>query len=220
MGKINTILFDFDGTVMNTNDLILNSWQHTFRTITGAEGDPEAIKKTFGEVLMYTMGNFFPDYSVDEAIEIYRGYQKGRFSDEIYAFDGMIELMKELKEKGYKVAVVTSRLKNSTLDGLRKYGVDTILDAVVTADECKAHKPDPEPALMAMRMMDSKPEETIMVGDSKFDIGCANNAGATSVLVDWAVAIYDSEQEGTFKPDYTMDKAERLWDIIAELDAK
>lgn len=220
MSKINTVLFDFDGTVMNTNDLILNSWQHTFKTITGAEGDPEEIKKTFGEVLMNTMAKFFPDYPIDEAVEIYRSYQKGRFSDEIYAFDGMIELMKELKEEGYKVAVVTSRLKRSTLDGLQKYGVDTILDAVVTADECKAHKPDPEPALMAMRMMDSKPEETIMVGDSKFDIGCANNAGVFSVLVDWAVAIYDKEQEGIFNPDYTMDKAERLWEIIADIEGK
>ena len=67
--------------------------------------DPEELKKTFGEVLIDTIEKFFPDYPADEAVEIYRSYQKGRFSDEIYAFDGMIELMKELKEKGYKVAV-------------------------------------------------------------------------------------------------------------------
>lgn len=220
MSKINTILFDFDGTVMNTNELILNSWQHTFKTITGKEGDPEIIKKTFGDILVKTISEFFPDYPVDEAVEIYRSYQKGRFSDDIYAFDGMVELILGLKEKGYKVAIVTSRLRNTTIEGLQKYELEKHIDALVTADECTAHKPEPEPALMAMRMMNSKPEETIMVGDSKYDIGCANNAGVTSVLVDWAVAIYDKEQAGIFKPDYTLAKAEDFWSIIEELDNK
>ena len=218
MSKINTVLFDFDGTLMNTNELIYNSWQHTFRTIKGTEGDPDMIKRSYGDILAKTIAEFFPDYPQEEAIEIYRSYQVGRFSDDIYPFPGMLELVRELKEKGYKVAVVTSRLRNTTLEGLNKYGLDEIVDAVITADECKAHKPEPEPALMAMRAMGSRAEETVMVGDSKYDIGCANNAGVTSVLVDWAVAIYDREQEGIFKPDYTIAEAEDLWGIIDNIN--
>ncbi|QHI72560.1 HAD-IA family hydrolase [Aminipila terrae] len=214
MNRINTILFDFDGTVMNTNELILGSWQHTFKTIMGKEGDPEAIQRTFGETLAKSMNDFFPEFPLDDAIEIYRGYQAGRFADVISPFPGMIELIKELNRQGYKTAVVTSRLRPTTMEGLEKYKLDTILDEIVTMEDCTKHKPDPEPALIALEKLGSKPEESMMIGDSKFDIGCANNAGVTSVLVDWAVAIYDKEKEGIFKPDFVIKKAEDILKIL------
>lgn len=214
MSKINTILFDFDGTVMNTNDIILNSWQHTFKTITGKEGDIQLIQSSFGDTLEKSIRDFFPDYSLEEAMDIYRSYQIDKFADSISPFPGMIELVKELKSLGYKVAVVTSRLRPTTMEGLKKYGLDKILDAIVTMDDCTKHKPDPEPALIAMNKLSSKPEETMMIGDSKFDIGCANNAGVTSVLVGWAVAIFDKDKEGIFKPDYTIEKAEDVLEIL------
>ncbi len=214
MSKINTILFDFDGTVMNTNDIILNSWQHTFKTITGKEGDIQLIQSSFGDTLEKSIRDFFPDYSLEEAMDIYRSYQIDKFADSISPFPGMIELVKELKSLGYKVAVVTSRLRTTTMEGLKKYGLDKMFDAIVTMDDCTKHKPDPEPALIAMSKLSSKPEETMMIGDSKFDIGCANNAGVTSVLVGWAVAIFDKDKEGIFKPDYTIEKAEDVLEIL------
>lgn len=214
MSKINTILFDFDGTVMNTNDIILNSWQHTFKTITGKEGDIQLIQSSFGDTLEKSIRDFFPEYSLEEAMDIYRSYQIDKFADSISPFPGMIELVKELKSLGYKVAVVTSRLRPTTMEGLKKYGLDKIFDAIVTMDDCTKHKPDPEPALIAMNKLSSKPEETMMIGDSKFDIGCANNAGVTSVLVGWAVAIFDKDKEGIFKPDYTIEKAEDVLEIL------
>ncbi|MFV0516645.1 MAG: HAD-IA family hydrolase [Aminipila sp.] len=214
MNKINTVLLDFDGTVMNTNDLILKSWQHTFKTITGQEGDEEKIKKSFGETLAKTMGEFFPEFSIEEGVEIYRKYQVGSFADEIEPFPGMIELIHELKKKGYKIAVVTSRLRRTTMEGLEKYGLQEYLDAIITMEDCTKHKPDPEPAMIALEKLKSNPQEAIMLGDSKFDIGCANNAGITSVLVGWAEALYDKEKEGLFKPDYIINKAEELFEIL------
>lgn len=214
MNKINTILFDFDGTVMNTNELILCSWQHTFKTITGKEGDVEAINRTLGETLAKSMGEFFPEFPLEEGIEIYRGYQTGKFADAISPFPGMIELIKGLKAKGYKIAVVTSRLRPTTMEGLEKYGLDKMFDVIVTMEDCSKHKPDPEPALIALEKLGSKQEETMMIGDSKYDIGCANNAGVTSVLVGWAVSIYDKDKEGVFKPDYTIEKAEEILEIL------
>lgn len=214
MSKINTILFDFDGTLMNTNELILGSWQHTFKTITGKEGEPEAIHRTFGETLAKSMGEFFPDFPLEEGIEIYRGYQVGRFADCISPFPGMVELVQELKKRGYKTAVVTSRLRPTTMEGLEKFQLDRIFDAIVTMEDCTKHKPDPEPALIALEKLGVKPEEAMMIGDSKFDIGCANNAGVASVLVNWAVAIYDKEKEGIFKPDYVIEEAEDIFKIL------
>lgn len=214
MNKINTILFDFDGTVMDTNELILCSWQHTFKTITGKEGNVDLINKTLGETLAKSMRDFFPEFPLEEGIEIYRGYQTGDFADIISPFPGMIELIKGLKAKGYKTAVVTSRLRRTTMEGLEKYGLDKIFDAIVTMEDCSKHKPDPEPALIALEKLDSKREETMMIGDSKYDIGCANNAGVTSVLVGWTVAIYDKDKEDLFRPDYTIEKAEDVFEIL------
>ncbi len=216
MSKINTVLIDFDGTLMDTNELIMNSWQHTFRVLRGKEEDPERIKKTFGEILDISVREFFPEVEPEEAVEVYRSYQLNYFSDDIHLFPGMMELIKKLKAAGYKVAVVTSRLRPTTMEGLEKFGLEKILDDIITVEDCSKHKPDPEPALVAMRRLGSKPEETLMIGDSRYDMACANRAGATSVLVDWAVALFDRAKEGDFKPDYILEKPEKLWDILDE----
>ena len=95
----------------NTNRLVLDSWQHTYRTLTGKEADEAVIKATFGEPLPVSMEKAFPDTPADESIAIYRGHQKDIYEEMIEAFDGMPELMKALKEKGYLVAIVTSRMR-------------------------------------------------------------------------------------------------------------
>ena len=72
MSKIDTVLFDFDGTIMDTNNVILMSWQHTFRTLENREEDESKLTATFGEPLEYTLERFFPDVPVEESIEVYR----------------------------------------------------------------------------------------------------------------------------------------------------
>ncbi|MEG0661859.1 MAG: HAD hydrolase-like protein, partial [Anaerovoracaceae bacterium] len=143
--KIDTVLFDFDGTVMNTNEVIINSWQHTFRTIEGRERPVSEIVKTFGEPLAVTMEKFFPHTPVDEAINIYRNYHYEKFGDLITLFPGMKELIQKLKEQRYRLALVTSRLRGTTMQGLEKYGLDQLFEEVVTMEDCTKHKPDPEP---------------------------------------------------------------------------
>ena len=123
MSNIDTVLFDFDGTVMNTNDVIMMSWQHTFRTLEGREEDPEVLLKTFGEPLEITMKKFFPDIPTDEAIEVYRSFHRDNFGELISLFPGMKELIQEVKARGYKVGLVTSRLLNTTIQGFEMYGI-------------------------------------------------------------------------------------------------
>jgi pyrophosphatase PpaX len=214
MNKINTVLFDFDGTLMNTNELIIGSWQHTYKTITGKHGDREAIIRTFGETLKVSMMKAFPDYPTHEAIEIYRSYQTGRFGDFISLFPGMLELLKELKDKVYKTAIVTSRLRPTTTEGVEKFGLDKLLDEIITMEDCTKHKPDPEPVLIALEKLGAKPEESILLGDSMFDIKCAKAAGVKSVLVGWAMAVTEEDKQGPDAPDYIIETAEELLDIL------
>jgi pyrophosphatase PpaX len=211
---INTVLFDFDGTVMDTNRVIINSWQHTFRTLTGEERPEAEIVATFGEILHDTVARFFPNVPVEEAVEVYRSYHRANFGPMISVFPGMKELIEELKSRGYTLAIVTSRLPATTAEGLEKYGLAGYFDLVVTCDDCKRFKPDPEPVLIALEKLGKKPEEALMVGDTRNDIQCARRAGVKPVLVGWAVAVPEAERVGVDAPDYLIEKAEDLLDIL------
>ena len=214
MQKIDTVIFDFDGTVMDTNNVILNSWQHTFRTLENREEKPETIIKTFGEPLELTMKNFFPDVPVEESIAIYRSYHYDNFGKLISVFPGMKELIRELKDKNYKLGLVTSRLRKTTMQGLEAYDLLPYFEVIVTADDTTKHKPDPEPLNIALEKLGAAPENSVMVGDTMFDILCARNAGVKSVLVSWSMAVTEEEKNGPDRPDYISEKAEDLKEIL------
>ena len=211
---IRAVLFDFDGTVANTNRLVLDSWQHTYRTLTGREEEEAVIRATFGEPLPVSMEKAFPDTPTEEAITVYRDHQKDIYEEMIEPFDGMPELMKALKEKGYLVAIVTSRMRNTTMVGLRKFGVLEDIDCIVTCEDTDKHKPDPEPVLIALERLSVSAEEALMVGDSMFDIKCARNAGVKTVLVEWAEAATEEDRTGSDAPEYIIDRPEDLFEIL------
>ena len=216
MNNIDTVLFDFVGTVMNTNQVILMSWQHTFKTIENRLEDEKKLIQTFGEPLEDTMRKFFPDVPVEEAIEIYRSYHRDNFGELISLFPGMKELFAELRAKGYKLGMVTSRLRQTTSQGLEKYEINEYFDVVVTADDTKKHKPDPEPVYIALKKLGSAPQSSIMLGDTMYDILCAKNAGVKSVLVSWSEALDADGNFGSDAPDYVIHKAEDLLELLGE----
>lgn len=211
---INTVLFDFDGTLADTNGLVLGSWQHTFKTLTGAETDEANLIKSFGEPLRVTMKKNFPNVPVEDAVAIYHAYQADCYEKLIEPFPGMVELVIGLKEKGYKTGIVTSRARKSALIGLKKFGLMEYIDDIVTCDDTDKHKPDPEPVLIALEHLGIPPEEALMVGDSMFDIKCAHNAGVKAVLVSWALAVSDEEKNGPDGPEFFVEKAEEIFDLL------
>ena len=213
MSRFKAVLFDFDGTIMDTNTIILKSWKHTFNTVLGRDPVHEEIVATFGEPLDVTMGKLFPDRDTHEMVETYRSYQKHIYQDDITMFPGMKETILELQKRGYKVAIVTSRLWYSTRTGLFKFDIADMFDAVVSAEDTTIHKPDPTPCLRCLEKLGIGPEEALMVGDSKFDILCARNAGVESCLVSWTISVSE-ELRRQLAPEYYITEAEQLLDIV------
>lgn len=208
------ILFDFDGTVMDTNRLVINSWQHTFRTLEGKERPEAEILPTLGEPLNLTVAKVLPAFEPDRVVETYRSYHLNHFSGQIDLFPGIRELLARLKETRRRIGMVTSRQARSTLEGLRQFDILKYFDTVVTWEDTDRHKPDPEPIRIALRRLAASESDALMIGDSRFDILCARNAGVPSVLVTWA-ADSDSSAAG-LGPDYTVGRPGELLAILGE----
>ena len=214
---IDTILFDFDGTVMDTNKVIIESWQHTYRTLTGHDGNVDYILATFGEPLELSLENAFPDVPVDESVNVYRTWHRDNFMTMIELFPGIMDLLTEIRKRGYKTGIATSRVEKTLYQGLEKYNIRKYFDAIVTVEDIANPKPEPDTVIRALQKLDSRPENAVMVGDTRLDILCARNAGAMSVLVGWSVSLAGKTKEDFAPgeaPDFIIDKPNDLLDII------
>ena len=214
---INTILWDFDGTLLNTNDVILESWQHTYEHYYGKRMPVEHITKCFGEPLLVTMAREFPDVPPKDSAEVYREYQKDIAYTWAKSIPGVFELVEYLRSKGYKQCIVTSRTTESTLRYLDLFGKKDLFDGMVTCDDTEKHKPEPEPILLGLEKMNSAKGEALMIGDGVFDIKCANNAGVKSVLVGWRITDTDNAVIEDAVHDYETETPEDLKKLIESL---
>ena len=225
------IIFDFDGTLANTNNIIIASWQATFEHYLGHTLPVREIEATFGEILVNTIGRLIPDAPVNEVVDYYRAYQDSHQQDyEVYVFEGIRELLEQLRERGCVIGVGTSRTAYSFWNYMKKLGMDGYVDEVVTMNDVTSHKPDPETIdAVLIKMMahageaydsgsgipDAVRKAALMVGDTKFDIGCANNAGVDSVMVGWSHYVDEEAMLADgFVPTYRVERPEQLLEII------
>ena len=214
---IDTVVFDFDGTIMDTNDVIIGSWQHVYRTLRGKEGDLDYILSTFGEPLEYSMETSFPEVPMEESVKIYRDWHRERFLDMIKLFPGITEMLQEVKNRGYKMGIASSRLRLTLEQGLGKYDLGKYFDAIVAVEDTENPKPAPDIVLKTLDLLDAKPENAIMVGDSRLDILCARNADVQSVLVAWSATLAGKTKEDFppgEAPDFIIDQPSDLLEII------
>ena len=214
---IDTILFDFDGTIMDTNDVIIQSWQHTFRTLRGEEASEEEILATFGETLDYSMENLFPEVSLEESLPIYRNYQRENFLSSIHLVPGIMEVLDELLDRGYPMAMVTSRLRYTTDQALDAFDLRKFFRTVVTADDVTRPKPDPQAINMVMDDLGADRAGTLLIGDTIHDILCAKNAGLESALVGWSITL-GGKKLSDFKkseaPDHIVETPQQILSIL------
>ena len=224
MGK-KYIIFDFDGTLVHTNDVIIGSWQATYEHYLGRQVSRSQIEQTFGETLADTIRNRIPGAPVEEVKSYYRAWQEAHKESLVYIYDGIKELLAELRGRGCVIGVGTSRTASSLWNYLRQFGIDDSIDAVVTMDYVTRHKPHPDTALAVLAKMaglEAGAEipgeilaDAVMLGDSRFDIGCASNAGIDSVLTIWGRPIGEEEiATWDWRPTYVIERPSELLSIM------
>ncbi|NHM32378.1 pyrophosphatase PpaX [Neobacillus terrae] len=209
--KITTILFDLDGTLIDTNELIISTFMHTLDKYYPGKYQREDVYPFMGPSLMETFSGLNPD-RVDEMILEYRTYNLANHDRLVKEFVGVKDTVHTLKERGYKLGIVTTKLHDVVLKGLKLMDLEPYFEAVVALDHVEKEKPDPESVLKALEQLGSKPEEAIMVGDNYHDILAGKNAGTKTAGVAWSMKGRD--YLANFEPDFML---ENMADILAIL---
>ena len=210
---IKAVLFDLDGTLINTNELIIESFKYTLKKHLNKELPREEIVRTFGEPLDDTMAKFDKE-NVDLLLRIYREYNESKHDTLSTKFEGVEEGLKALQNMGIKLAIVTSKRRPLAERGLKLINIYDYMEFVVTPEDTLKHKPLGDPAAKACELLGISPNEAIMVGDSHNDILCGRNAGCSTCLVKYSALSLKELME--YKPDYVIDSIKDLVDICKD----
>lgn len=205
--KFDCMLFDLDGTLINTNDLVIKSFQHAFKVHLGRECTPQEVIPHFGEPLSEILTSLAPGQE-ELLLKTYREFNQGEHDRLTREFPGIGSTLETLQAKGVKLGVVTSKLKPMALRGLRLFDLERFFPVIVGGDDTERHKPEGEPVLKALEIMGHSKEGVLYVGDSTVDIQCAKNAGVTSAAVMWSS--FRREDLLAFEPDIVLESAEDL----------
>ena len=189
------VLFDLDGTLIDTTDLILRCFSHSWRAVHGLEHSREALIATFGIPLREAMrrllaqsdGSAIRDEGVliDRLLAEYRSFNVANHDVIARPFDGTRQVIEELRRRGYRIGVVTSKGRDLAMRGLKLCALDELLDTDVCLEDTDVHKPAPEPILAALARLNLRPEEAAYVGDSCHDIVAGRRAGVVTVAALW-----------------------------------
>ncbi|NIM50893.1 MAG: HAD-IA family hydrolase [Gemmatimonadales bacterium] len=181
-----TFLFDLDGTLIDSIDLILSSYRHTLKTHRGLVPSDDVWLAGLGTPLRAQFSQFTDDPDEIEAmVATYRDHNFEHHDALVREFPGVREAVQALGDRGARLGVVTSKKREGTLLGLQRCGFDGLFDVLVCADDVARHKPEPEPVLRALTSLDAQPKHAVFVGDSPHDLVAGRKAGVATAAVLW-----------------------------------
>ena len=187
MRKIDTILFDLDGTIINTNDIIIRSFRSTFdRHFPDILVTDEDIHSFIGPTLQQTFGKYTKDpFVIQDMINSYREfyvvYEIGNFQ----IYPDVLEVVTDLKNKGYNLGILTSKFREAAWPSYTHYGLENIFDSFTALDDVEFPKPHKNSVEVALSNFNN-PKGAIMIGDNQGDIMAGKNAGIYSAGVAWS----------------------------------
>jgi pyrophosphatase PpaX len=206
------VLFDLDGTIVDSGAIILASMRHAAKEVLGFEPpDEELMAAVGGPGLEAQMRELAPD-RVDELVTVYRAHNEP-LHDELVSCAGIDDVLVRLKDEGRRLAIVTAKRRATVELAFATVPLGHLFETVVGGDETERHKPNPEPLLLAAERMYAVPDECAYIGDSPFDIRAAKAAGMHAVAVTWG-GIHDREKLERERPDAVVDHPHELLDVL------
>ncbi|HJR49556.1 MAG TPA: HAD-IA family hydrolase [Gemmatimonadales bacterium] len=215
MPAIRTVLFDLDGTLIDSVRLILDSYHHTLATHGLPPRSDEEWLAGVGTPLTTQFAAWRDDPRTLEAlIATYREYNLKHHDRMVTVYPGVVQVVRALKDGGIATGLVTSKNRAGALRGLTLVQLETLMDVMVCADEVENPKPHPEPVEKAVRLLSAEPSTTVYVGDSIHDMQSGRAAGVRTAAVLWG-PFGRSHLEGA-QPDYWLERPEELLTLVRE----
>ncbi len=204
------VLFDLDGTVIDSGAIILASMRHAAETVVGGEwSDEELMKAVGGPGLEAQMVALDPN-RVEELVRVYRAHNEP-LHDTLEYCGNMDAVLAELRERGHRLGIVTAKRRLTVELAFARLPLEHLFETVVGGDETERHKPDPEPLLLALERLGAAADGAAYVGDSPFDMQAAKAAGLYAIGVSWG-RIHEAGKLA--EADVIVDRPEELLELV------
>ena len=180
------MLFDLDGTLIDSIELILESYRHTMRVHRGDAMSDALWLEGLGTPLREQFKMFTDDPAEMEAmIATYREWNMANHDTMVTAYPGALETVRDLHGRGIRMGIVTSKNDRGLKRGLDLCGFNGLFDALITCDSLKESKPDPAPVRLALARLGADAATALYVGDSPHDIAAGRGAGTATAACLW-----------------------------------
>ncbi len=218
MNKINTIIFDMDGTVLNTLGDLTTSVNYVLERFGLPKREESEYRHFFGSGIRYAIScavpNGTPEAVIDQMLPVFKEHYGAHCLDQTRPYNGILELMGVLKEHGYRMAIVSNKIDPAVKELNERFFSDYV-EVAIGEKEGIRRKPAPDTVEQALRELGSTKEEAVYVGDSEVDLQTAKNTGIPCIAVLWGFRdkAFLVEQGATVfagKPDDVFDKVRQL----------
>jgi pyrophosphatase PpaX len=178
------VIFDLDGTLIDTVELIRVSFRHATKAVLGEALPDEVTMANVGQPLMTQFQDMAPGHAA-ELLRAYREFNRAHHDEIACSYPGTVETLTELRRRGVPMGIVTSKGTESATRGIELFGLAGFMSAIVTADDVHLHKPDPHPLCVAAERMGVELGYCIYLGDSPHDVQAALSGDAIAVAALW-----------------------------------
>jgi pyrophosphatase PpaX len=179
-------LFDLDGTLVDSIDLIFRAYRHTAERHLSFSPPDSVWREGLGTPLRQQLAMVTTDRELIEAMVVtYRAYHQEHHDASVKAFPQIAEVIEELSTRGARLGIVTSKLRSGAARSLRAAGLAEFFQAVVTAEDVGRSKPNPEPVWAALERLGGNARDAVFIGDSPHDIAAGRNAGVATAGALW-----------------------------------
>jgi len=207
-----TVLFDLDGTLIDSGEIIISSFRHATQTVLEREIPDEVLAAAVGGSNIYEQMRAFDEERADELVRVYREHN-APLHDDLVAFEGIERVLDRLRAEGRQLGIVTAKRRKTVDLAFDILPLERYFDVVVTSEQTEHHKPHPEPVLAALDRLSTEPGEAAFVGDSPFDMGAGKAAGVFTVAVSWG-KIHSVERLRETGADAVVHSPEELLDVL------